>query len=65
MDNASDYGSEDSRFDSWQDRLYATFFAINTINTEYAISIRTKKFFLSSRGMHMYKLRDILESIEI
>ncbi|KNC33817.1 hypothetical protein FF38_10839 [Lucilia cuprina] len=23
MDNASDYGSEDSRFDSWQDRKTA------------------------------------------
>lgn len=23
MDNASDYGSEDSRFESWQGRLFA------------------------------------------
>ena len=23
MDNASDYGSEDSRFESWQDRVFS------------------------------------------
>ena len=33
MDNASDYGSEDSRFDSWQDR--ALFFPV--------VSEKTKK----------------------
>jgi hypothetical protein len=26
MDNASDYGSEDSRFDSWQDRCFFQLF---------------------------------------
>ena len=26
MDNASDYGSEDSRFESWQGRIFFLFF---------------------------------------
>lgn len=30
MDNASDYGSEDSRFESWQTRRQLPFFEKNT-----------------------------------
>ena len=42
MDNASDYGSEDSRFESWQGR---TFFFISLSGSDFEVCI--------SKSMHL------------
>ena len=37
MDNASDYGSEDSRFESWQGRSFCSCFSV-FVGTFFALS---------------------------
>ena len=48
MDNASAYGAEDSRFESWQGR---TFSSIKIYNKIFRTSVSRKRFFLSGRFM--------------
>ena len=38
MDKASDYGSGDSRFESWQDRIFFFFFCIKLFISDMIIS---------------------------
>ena len=52
MDNASDYGSEDSRFESWQGRPFF-FISLNSSDSEVCIS---KSMYLTPRIPPNYEL---------
>ena len=66
MDNASAYGAEDSRFESWQDRLFYSssfhnFIAFNKTNTSFHAKMDISIFycinvnlFFAQKGTHTH-----------
>ena len=61
MDNASDYGSEDSRFDSWQDRR-EYFFVILTIKSgDFHLKITKTNFYVySEKSQKSWKVLTVI-----